>query len=852
MADPRPRTFLVTPNLPQRLKDLRSIAYNLWWSWHHDAIALFRRLDEERFEANDHSPIKLLGDVDQSRFEQLAQDEGFLAHLYRVGAALAHYMSAPTWFSNTFKDSNLRVAYFSMEFGIHESIPIYSGGLGILAGDHLKSASDLGLPLVGVSLMYRQGYFRQYLNLDGWQQELYPENDFYNLPLIADHDRQGMPLMISVPFPGREVMARVWRIQVGRVPLLLLDTNVPQNSKEDREITCQLYGGDQENRIKQEIVLGIGGYRALRALNLVPTVCHMNEGHSAFLALERIRYMVEEVGFTFCEAMEAVTASNVFTTHTPVPAGNDAFPPSLFEKYLGYYAPLFKIDRQQLLGLGRQVPSDDAEYFGMTVLALKLSNASNGVSQLHGVVSRKMWKGLWPDLPNSDVPIGAITNGVHLAGWMSSELTQLMERYLGAAFAEKPADPRVWKKVDNLPDAELWRSHERAKEQLIMFARSRLKQQLKKRGASKGEIDDSDEVLNPEALTIGFARRSATYKRGTLIFKDLERLARLVNQKERPIQIIFAGKAHPHDKGGKELIQRMAQVAKMPEFRRRIAFLEDYDINVARMLVHGVDVWLNNPRRPLEASGTSGMKVVANGGLHLSVLDGWWAEGYNGSNGFAIGAGEEYADLSYQDEVESRALYETLEKSIIPIFFDRTEDNVPRKWMQIVKQSMRTLCPFFNTNRMVEDYMRYSYDPSHRRVQSLLASGGQPLREFVQWKARELKAWSQIKVEAIETSSTDRLMVGDRLTVKSRVQLAGLSPDDVDVQIYHGVVDALDTIQQPHLTPMTPQMALENGAYLYAGEFPCSKTGQYGFIVRVLPKHALLNSPYATGLVRCG
>ncbi len=852
MADLRPRTFVVTPNLPQRLKDLRSIAYNLWWSWHHEAIALFRRVDEEKFEAFDHSPIKLLGAVDQDRLEQLASDEGFLAHLYRVGAALAHYMSAPTWFANTFKDSQLRVAYFSMEFGIHESIPIYSGGLGLLAGDHLKSASDLGLPLVGVSLMYRQGYFRQYLNLDGWQQELYPENDFYNLPLISEHDRQGVPLMVSVPFPGREIMARVWRIQVGRVPLLLLDTNVPQNSKEDREITWQLYGGDQENRIKQEIILGIGGYRALRALNLVPSVCHMNEGHSAFLALERIRYMVEEVGFSFAEAMEAVTASNVFTTHTPVPAGNDAFPPSLFEKYLGYYAALLKIDRSQLLALGRQNPQDDAEYFGMTVLALKLSNVSNGVSQLHGVVSRKMWRGLWPDLPVADVPVGAVSNGVHLAGWMSSEITQLMERYLGAAFAEKPTDPRVWRKVDNLPDAELWRSHQRAKEHLIVFARQRLREQLKRRGASKGEIDDSDEVLNPEILTIGFARRSATYKRGTLIFKDMERLTRMINHKDHPFQIIFAGKAHPHDKGGKEILQRMAQIAKMPEFRRRIVFIEDYDINVGRMLVHGVDVWLNNPRRPLEASGTSGMKVVANGGLHLSVLDGWWAEGYAGNNGFAIGAGEEYADLNYQDEVESRALYETLEKSILPLFYERSEDNVPRKWMQIVKQSMKSLCPIFNTNRMVEEYMRLSYEPSYRRVQALLANGGEPLRQFVQWKAREFKAWSHLRVEATETSSTDRLMVGDRLIVKSRIQLAGLTPEDVEVQIYHGVVDAMDTIQQPAITQMSPQMKLDHGAYLYSGEFVCSKTGQYGFIVRVLPKHPLLNSPYATGLVRCG
>src|SRR5207253_5772451 len=550
----------------------------------------------------------LLSAIDQTRLDQLLHDDGFLVHLDAVEESLNAYMRSTTWFEETYSAArDFRVAYFSAEFGIHESIPIYSGGLGVLAGDHLKAASDLGVPLVGVGLMYREGYFRQYLNVDGWQQERYPENDFFNLPLVPETKPDGTALLVSVPFPGREVFARIWRIQVGRVPLYLLDTNITRNNQEDRNITAQLYGGDNDMRVRQEMILGIGGIRALRALGKPPTVCHMNEGHSAFCGLERIRAQMEENKLDFAAAREAVAAGTCFTTHTPVPAGNDVFPAQLVEHYFAGYLPQLKIDKNEFLGLGRQNPRDANEGFCMTVLAIRLANTTNGVSKLHGSVSRKMWKNIWPDLPEAELPIMAITNGVHTRSWLAMEMAQLYDRYLGIQWEERPTDHSIWKRVDHIPDAELWRTHERRRERLVAFARGRLKAQLKRRGAPPAEIARSDEVLDPEALTIGFARRFATYKRGTLIFRNLDRLLAIINNKDRPMQLIFAGKAHPRDHAGKELIAEILHMARRPEFRRRIVFLEDYDINVARYMVQGVDVWLNNPRRPLEASGTSGM-----------------------------------------------------------------------------------------------------------------------------------------------------------------------------------------------------------------------------------------------------
>jgi starch phosphorylase len=861
------RTFTVLPYLPERLQGLQKLAYNLWWCWNHEAVAVFRRVDDDLFEAVDNSPVKLLGAIDQSRLEELLTDDGFLAHLDRVEEKFDAYMSAHTWYEETYGANNpTRIAYLSAEFGIHESIPVYSGGLGVLAGDHMKSASDLGLPLAGVGLMYREGYFRQYLNVDGWQQERYPENDFFNLPLIAEAKPDGSPLAVSVPMPGREVWARIWRLQVGRVPLYLLDTNIPQNGPEDRQITYRLYGGDNETRIRQEMVLGIGGFRALRALGKQPTVCHMNEGHSAFCGLERIRTLMEEHGLDFAAAREAVTAGTCFTTHTPVPAGNDVFPPQLVEHYFSSYLPALKINRDEFLGLGRQNPRDLNEQFCLTVLAIRLANTTNGVSRLHGQVSRKMWRGIWPDLPDAEIPIGSITNGVHTQSWVSPDMIQLYDRYLGMQWTERPADHSVWRRVEHIPDAELWRTHERRRERFVAFARQRVKQQLKNRGATPAEVARADEVLDPEALTIGFARRFATYKRGTLIFRTIDRLNAIINNKERPVQLVFAGKAHPKDHGGKELIAEILHIARRPEFRRRIVFIEDYDLNVARYLVQGVDVWLNNPRRPLEASGTSGMKVCCNGGLNLSVLDGWWVEGYKGGtptasnpggttslpNGWAIGAGEEYTDLTYQDDVESRAIYDLLEQEIVPLFYTRSSDGLPRGWLRMMKSSMSTNCPVFNTNRMVQEYMEKCYGPSARRFDLLTAENLEKARALARWRQQLVRGWPQVRVESVEAGGSDPLHVGNEMEVKAHVNLGGLSPDDVEVQLFHGVVDSLGEIPKPRTVTMSHNGDREGPSWLFKGTIPCRTSGQHGFAVRVLPRNGDLPHAFEPGLVAWG
>jgi starch phosphorylase len=844
------RTFTILPHLPERLQPLQRLAYNMWWSWSHEAVSLFRRIDDDRFDAQENSPVKLLGALDQARIDQLLQDDGFLAHMDRVDEALNRYMTSTTWYQENYGDEHpCRIAYFSAEFGIHESIPVYSGGLGVLAGDHLKSASDLGIPLSGVGLMYREGYFRQYLNVDGWQQERYPENDFFNLPLIPETRSDGQPLLISVPLPGRDVWARIWRIQIGRVPLYLLDTNIARNNTEDRGITAQLYGGDHDMRVRQEMVLGIGGIRALKALGKEPTVCHMNEGHSAFSGLERIRAMMEEQGIDFATAREAVSAGTCFTTHTPVPAGNDIFPNQLIEHYFSGYLSQLRIDRNEFLGLGRQNPRDPNEQFCMTVLAVRLANSTNGVSQLHGHVSRKMWRGVWPELPDAEIPILSITNGVHTRSWVSPDMMQLYDRYLGIQWEDRPDDHSVWKRVDHIPDAELWRTHERRRERLVAFARHRLKGQLRRRGAPPAEVARADEVLDPEALTIGFARRFATYKRGTLIFRNLDRLNAIINNKDRPVQIIYAGKAHPRDHGGKELIAEILHMARRSEFRRRIVFLEDYDINVARYLVQGVDVWLNNPRRPLEASGTSGMKVCPNGGLNLSILDGWWVEGYGQDNGWAIGAGEEYTDLNYQDDVESRAIYDLLEQELVPLFYTRTSDGLPRGWLRTMKRSMGSLTPVFNTNRMLHEYLDKCYVPAAERFTLLTAESLKNARALAQWRRRLTQGWPQVRVEAVESNGADPMHVGSELQVKARVNLGGFSPDDVEVQLFHGVVDSLGEIPNPWTVRMSHNGAAEGGSWVFTGAIPCRSSGQHGFTVRVLPKHAALANLFEPGLI---
>jgi starch phosphorylase len=859
-------TFQVIPSLPAKLERLRELASNLWWGWNHEAIGLFRRLDRDLWESSGHNPVLMLGTIRQERLEQVAEDDGFMAHCDRVCREFDRYLNGQsTWYQKTYGGeggkrpavgSAPRIAYFSAEFGLTESLGIYAGGLGILSGDHLKSASDLGLPLVGVGLLYQQGYFRQYLNPDGWQQELYPENDFYNLPVTLERQLSGAPLLVEVEYPGRVVKAQVWRAQVGRVPLYLLDTNIEGNQPEDRDLTDQLYGGDDDMRIRQEIMLGIGGIQALEALDLRPTVCHMNEGHSAFLALERIRLLMEAHQLSFAEAREAAAAGHVFTTHTPVPAGIDWFHPDLVDRYFSHFYPRLGLTRHEFLGLGRMDPDDPNGYVCMALLAMRMANKTNGVSQLHAQVSREMWQEGWPQLPRDEVPILGITNGIHPRSWISHDMADLYDRYLGPRWVERPADPSIWQQVMRIPDEELWRTHERRRERLVAFSRRRLRAQLEKRGSQPSEIRQAEEVLDPEALTIGFARRFATYKRATLVFRDIERLARIVGDRDRPVQIIYAGKAHPRDNPGKELIRQIIHHARRPEFRNRIVFIEDYDMVVGRYLVQGVDVWLNTPRRPHEASGTSGMKATANGALNVSVLDGWWDEGYTPETGWAIGHREEYGqdESDYQDTVESNAIYDLLEKEIVPLFYERGRDGLPRGWIARMKAAMRDHAAIFNTNRMVREYFERCYLPSVGRSQRLQADGQQRAKALAAWKAKLRKQWGQIRIESVaaDTAEGQELEVGDQLQVQAQVYLGALKPTDVTVELYYGPLDAEGMIVQAQTLPMLIAQSKGKGSYVFAGAIACHTSGRHGYALRVVPSHEDLGHPFEMGLVLWG
>ncbi len=704
---------LELPKLPPRISRLSRLAYNLWWSWNPEARRLYRAIDPELWEYVYHNPVKFLRRVDPGRLERAASDERYLARYHEVMSAFDAYMKPDTtWFERTYPHlKGHTIAYFSAEFGLHESLPIYSGGLGILSGDHCKAASDLGLPFVGVGFLYPQGYFRQNINVWGDQEAIYEKLNFFDVPARPATDSSGEQIVIQVDLPGRQVYATVWQIQVGRVKLFLLDTNVHPNAPEDRTLAARLYGGDQEMRISQEIVLGIGGVRALRALGLRPTVWHMNEGHSAFMVLEQVRQLVQDEGLTFDEARDIVTACNVFTTHTPVPAGHDAFPLNLVERYFSNYWPQMGLNRDSFMALGYQQAGWDAR-FSMTVLAFKLSGRYNGVSELHGRVSRKMWNELWPDRPVDEVPISHITNGVHTRTWLAPEIARLFDTYLGDGWEERLDDPATWEAVEDIPDAELWRVHCQRKQMMINHLRKRLRSQRERILASVEEIAEAESVLDLDALTIGFARRFATYKRATLIFRDMDRIQRILNAEGRPVQIIFAGKAHPADEPGKALIKHIIELSKHPGFKGRVVFIEDYDINVARYLVRGVDLWLNNPRRPLEASGTSGQKAALNAVPNFSVLDGWWPEAYDGTNGWAIGDGREYTNPEEQDAVDAESLYRTLENEIVPLFYDRDADGIPHGWLRVAKASVRTCAPRFSMQRMVKEYVERMYVPA--------------------------------------------------------------------------------------------------------------------------------------------
>ncbi len=845
-----PRKFIVVPRLPARLKRLQDLAYNLWWCWNPEAIHLWIRIDRNLWLKTGQNPVQVLSKVSQVRLKELEKDESFFAHFDRVIQRLDKYMESSTWEAkNPDSPENLQVAYFSFEFGLHESISIYSGGLGVLAGDHLKSASDLGLPLVAVGLLYREGYFRQYLNSDGWQQERYPENDFYHMPLTLKKDKDGNELLISVQYDDGPVTARIWCCQVGRVPLYFLDCDIPQNNERAKAITACLYGGDLEMRLRQEIMLGIGGIRALKALGIEPTVHHINEGHAAFLILERVRQLVVEESVALDQAMEQVKASGIFTTHTPVPAGNDIFSLEMMRHHFGRLAREINMDMEHLIGLGRQNPHDNREPFCMTVLAMKMSAATNGVSKLHGEVARGMWARAWPSLPESEVPITSVTNGVHACFWISRDLAGLYDRYLGPEWVTTPDDPKLWERIDDVPDAELWRTHERRRERLVNFARRHVAGQLKQKGAPSAAIKNAREVLDPETLTIAFARRFATYKRANLFLMDPERFKRILTNPERPVQFIIAGKAHPADNQGKDLIRRIYHYSRDPEVRRHIIFVEDYDINVARYMVQGVDCWLNCPRKPMEASGTSGMKAGLNGVLNISIPDGWWCEAeFLGDNGWSIGAGETYANTDEQDRVESEALYEILEQEVVPAFYERGADGLPRQWVAKMKSAIRTICPQFNTNRMVQEYSDRFYKSCSSRYIKLRADGGKRLAALTEWKNKVKQAWNNVSISDVRSGPTDRLLFGTSLEVSADVDLDQLSIEDVIVEVYYGNLDTSGNLVEGKTVAMEFDTESEEGNCTFRGTIFCGETGQQGFTVRVIPSHVDMFNKHETGL----
>jgi len=850
-------TYTVIPKLPQALEPLREMVYNLWWTWEPGARRLFRYLDVPLWDATNHNPLRMLQSVRQARLVEVAADEHFLKDLQSIYRRFQAYLGrADTYGKLRAAASPLRnpVAYFSAEYGFHESFPNYSGGLGILSGDHCKSASDLDLNFVAVGLLYRDGYFRQQIDREGWQEAVELNQNFHHLP-IREVKIDGVPLKISVALPGREVFAKVWRLAVGRIDLFLLDTFIPENAPADRIITAQLYGGDHDLRIRQEIVLGMGGFRALKAMGICPQVFHMNEGHSAFLGLERIREYVRQDGLDFNSALQVVAASSVFTTHTPVPAGNDAFSRELMTKYFANYPAEAGITFDRLFALGQATIAPE-NTFSMTILALRASRFANGVSRLHGKVSRGLWKNVWKDVPEDEVPITSITNGVHIKTWSAGEFQDLYEKYLGADWEDQLTNADFWRGVIDIPDDVIWDLHQLLKQRSIEFVRERIHRQRERNGEPPQEVRHANRLLNAEVLTIGFARRFATYKRGTLLFQDIERLRRIVTHAERPVQLVFAGKAHPADDGGKKLIQEVYKLSRDPQFEGRIVFVEDYDTNVGRRLYHGVDVWLNTPLRPLEASGTSGMKLPPNGGLNFSVLDGWWIEGWNGKNGWAIGPEIESGSEEAQSEVDVQSLFHVLENQIIPLYYAKPDGRLPLAWIQLMRESMRTIVPVFNTHRMVSEYNERLYEPAASAFAALSDDQCANARALSSWKDKIRHQWPEIRVVDYSISfdiadgrkALEVFYVGEQTRVVSQVHLGSVDPAHVRVQAYFGPV--LDNkISSASMIDLTLEKPLGGGVFQFAGAVPASESGTYGLNIRVIPTHPHLTQEHELRLI---
>ena len=860
------RRFTVRPQLPPALAAVGELALNLRWSWHPPTQDVFAAIDPGLWAATGQDPVRLLGEVPAERWHELTADQGFVDRLADARADLEAYLTGPRWYQRVSEGDPSAgwprsVAYFSPEFGITAVLPQYSGGLGILAGDHLKAASDLGVPLIAVGLLYRHGYFKQSLSREGWQLENYPVLDPDGLPISLLHEPDGSRATISLSLPdGPELLARIWVARVGRVPLLMLDTDVEGNPDHYVDITDRLYGGNTEHRLRQEMLLGVGGVRALRAYCRItgypePEVFHTNEGHAGFLGIERIRELtVDEQGpgLDLETALEAGRASTVFTTHTPVPAGIDRFPRTLVEQYFGDLGPTPGVPVDRVLALGAEdYEGGDPGVFNMAVMGFRLAQRANGVSQLHGQVSRGMFNGLWPAFDEADVPIGSITNGVHAPTWVAREMFDLATAH--GADADSDDTGGFWAAVDKVPGVDVWRTKRQLRERLVNDARRRLRRSWEKRGATATELSWIDGVLDPDVLTIGFARRVPSYKRLTLMLRDPERLKRLLLDPERPVQLVIAGKAHPADDGGKKLIQEIVRFADDPEVRHRIVFLPNYDIAMAQPLYPGCDVWLNNPLRPYEACGTSGMKAALNGGLNLSILDGWWDEWFDGENGWAIPSADGVDDPDRRDDVEAAALYDLIEREVAPRFYDVDGEGVPLRWVEMLRHTLKSLGPKVLATRMVSDYVRQLYAPAAANARRLDGEDGEPYakaRELAAWKERVREAWPEVRVEHVEAFGVgDAPEVGNRLTVRGYLALGTLEPQDVEVQLVHGRVDSEDCLVEPTITTLVPAEPYEGGRHRYDGEVDLGRSGPFGYTMRVVPANPMLVATAELGVV---
>jgi starch phosphorylase len=824
------KEFLVRPALPAKLDRMSEIALNLHWSWNHSLRSLFRRLDPVVWRASNHNPIVMLGRVSQATLERAAADPRYLALYRRACETHDAYLAA----SST-QPSGMLVAYFSMEYGLLDCMPIYSGGLGVLSGDHLKASSDANLPLTGVGLLYQNGYFSQSIDLDGWQKERTPVNDFYALPVTPVQRADGSEMLVSVMLAGTQVFLKVWRIDVGRVKLYLLDSNIPQNPNPiHRVITAQLYGGDLHNRMRQEIALGIGGLRVLEELGIKPSVYHMNEGHSAFLAIERIRRLMADEQMSFEEALDASRTNNVFTTHTSVPAGIDLFNSGIMYEYFQDYCRDSGISFDQLLALGRSNPGDAQESFSMAIAAFKTSAYRNAVSRLHRHVSQQMWQNLWPKLPVWEVPITSVTNGVHLPTWINGDLAGIYDQTLEPDWREGHVQPKVWDDIAEIPAAELWEAHRRRKRRLIAFVRDRAAVSATERNAPSSEIKRLQEVLDPEALTIGFARRFATYKRATLLFRDLARLKKIITNAKMPVQILIAGKAHPLDIPGKTLIREIVQFSRDPELAKSVIFVEDYGLQVAREMVQGVDVWLNNPRRGEEACGTSGMKAGINGNLNLSILDGWFDEAAEESGGWVIGDRDPYS--VDRDDAHAAGIYSVLENEIVPMFYEGREQGVPVEWMRRVKQSLKSVSANFNCQRMVMEYATQLYEPAHLGYERICRDHFAFSREHVRWHKEVSEKWPSVKFVDYGIG-IENVSAGSSVPMRASLDLAGLTPSDVRVEAVVGRVGAHGELEETQVLILAATGPQQDSVFMFGRDFAPFTTGRLGYALRVSPNH---------------